>query len=290
MTTTRNRWLVTAALSALILVAILVPRGARAADPCIGDAKLGFGECRAQCKEDYQVAKDDCLNRDHACVEGCRAGRSGCIDALSLDEDLAACRETLRTAKQKCRDDNPEGSPELDACIDREQVAAFQCRDGARERARPGVKACRAGFRACTNACPPGNGEVTDPEQCRRDAKSAYGTCRATCNEDFQFQRDACHNRDHVCVEGCRATRDSCRQPVEDQLSADIAACNATRKTTVEQDCAAKPEGPERDQCIDDAQVAAFVCRDQAHEDARPGFAACRQLFRTCAQGCPPAQ
>jgi hypothetical protein len=212
------------------------------------------------------------------------------IDALSLDEDLAACEVTLRRAKRMCRDDNPAGSLERDGCIDREQVAAFQCRDRARERARPGLKACHAGFRACTNACQPGDGEVTDAAQCKRDAGGAYRTCRATCTEDFQFQRDACRNRDQVCVEGCRADRDSCRQPVEDQLSSDIADCNATR-TLVVQGCRnTKPEGPERDQCIDDAQVAAFICRDQAHEDARPGFEACRELFHSCAQGCPPAQ
>jgi hypothetical protein len=73
-------------------------------------------------------------------------------------------------------------------------VVAFQCRDAARERARPALKACRAQFRACAEACPPPNppSEAIDPFQCKRDAKAAYRACRATCVEDFQFQKDVC--------------------------------------------------------------------------------------------------
>jgi hypothetical protein len=44
----------------------------------------------------------------------------------------------------------------------------------------------------------------------------------------------------------------------------------------------------ERDQCIDNAQVDAFRCRDQANEDARPGLQACKQQFQACVQICPP--
>ena len=36
------------------------------------------------------------------------------------------------------------------------------------------------------------------------------------------------------------------------------------------------------DQCVDGVQVTAFVCRDNAHEAARPGFVTCQQSFRTC--------
>ena len=41
--------------------------------------------------------------------------------------------------------------------------------------------------------------------------------------------------------------------------------------------------------CIEQARVVAFQCRDQAREDAKPGFAACRAGFKTCVQACPPA-
>jgi hypothetical protein len=74
--------------------------------PCIGDAKSQFIECRGQCKEDYQAAKDACLNRDHECVEVCRARREECRLATGIDADLAACDATLRAAKQLCRENN----------------------------------------------------------------------------------------------------------------------------------------------------------------------------------------
>ena len=41
---------------------------ARAGNPCIGDAKETFTDCKGDCKEGYQAAKDACLQRDHDCV------------------------------------------------------------------------------------------------------------------------------------------------------------------------------------------------------------------------------
>ena len=266
---------------------------AQAGNPCIGDAKVTFTECKGDCKEAYQVAKDQCRNKDHDCMEGCRAGRAECILNSSLDEDLAVCRDTLRAAKQACRD-NPENDTEaeLDACIDAAQVTAFLCRKTARRNAKPAISACRAGFRACAQACPvnPNPIENIDRVQCKIDAKNAYLACKAGCREEFQAQKDLCLNRDHVCVEGCRAGRDACRQPVEEQLDADIAACNATKTAAVDQCKLDHPEGSqEREDCIIAALVVAFQCRDQAREDAKPQFQACRAGFQACAEACPPA-
>jgi hypothetical protein len=275
----------TAQLGFAIAIALAIGAGnAQATNPCIADAKQTFTECKGDCKESFQVAKDNCINRDHECVEGCRAGRSECVDATNLDEDLAVCRNNLRDAKEQCRATHAEGSPELDACIDAAQVVAFLCRKQARRDAKPLITACRAGFRACVQACPPPDppSEVVDTRQCKLDAKAAYLVCKADCREGFQTQKDLCLNRDHECVEGCRAGRDACRQPVEDQLDADIAQCNATRDSTI-----AGCNGDAT--CILNAQIAAFQCRDQAREDAKPSFQACRAGFVACAQACPPA-
>jgi hypothetical protein len=277
---------------ALGLALLLAAPAARAADPCIADAKQEYSESKTQCKEDYQTAKDACLNRDHACVEGCRAGRAECVDATSVDEDLAACRDDLRDAKAACRAAHPEGSAELDQCIDQAQVVAFQCRKGARKAAKPALSACRTGFRACAKSCPPpatpSSGE--DVRQCKLDAKTVYRTCKLDSREAFQSQKDLCLNRDHTCVEGCRAGRDACRQPVEDQLDADRAACNATRDAAVQNCKDLYADGtPERDACITNAQVDAFQCRDQARETARPNFQACGDGFKSCAEACPAA-
>jgi hypothetical protein len=275
-------------LGAAILVAALP---ARAANPCIGDAKQQFTEQKAQCKEDYQAAKDACLNRDHACMEGCRAGREECVLASGLDESLTACRDALRDAKATCRATHVEGTPELDQCIDQAQVTGFLCRRAARTAAKPALKACRVGFRACAQACPPpvDPAEVVDKVQCKLDAKGVYLACKAAAREAFQAQKDLCLNRDHACVEVCRADRDTCREPVENQLDADIAACNATRDAGVGNCVLLYPEGPDRDACITAAQVDAFQCRDAARETAKPGFQRCRDAFQTCALACPPA-
>jgi hypothetical protein len=283
MTTRRSGYSLAFALAGAL---VLTASAARAGNPCIDDGKETFTDCKAGCTEDFQTAKDACLNRDHDCVEACRAGRDECIMATSLDEDLTACRDDLRAAKQACRDDpnNPAGSASLDSCIDAVQVTAFLCRRQARTTAKPALTACRAGFKACAKACPSTGTAVIDKVQCKIDAKNAYLACKADCREAFQTQRDLCNNRDHACVEGCRAGRDSCRQPFEDQLDADIAACNATRDATL----ANCPSDPDPAKCDTDARVAAFECRDQARENAKPNFAACSAGFQSCATACPP--
>ena len=254
---------------------------------------LTYKECKATCKEDFQEAKDTCLNRDHACVEICRAERAECREATGLDAAIAQINATLVGAKQTCRATHAEGTPERDQCIDQAQVVAFQQRDDAREAAKSDIKLCRADFKACAKACPPADPPSSvDRVQCKEDAKSAYLTCKETCREDFQVTKDACRNRDHVCVEGCREDRDGCRQPVIDQLLADIAVCNTGpggRSEDIEECHNLYGDGtPELDTCIDQAQVEAFQCRDGAREDARPGFETCRQAFQSCAGGCPP--
>ncbi len=74
-------------------------------------------------------------------------------------------------------------------------------------------------------------------------------------------------------------------------LAADIAACNATRETAIQNCRDLYPNDPVAlDQCIDNAQVEAFQCRDTAREARRPDIENCRALFRACAQACPPPQ
>jgi hypothetical protein len=274
-----------------VLAVVVGPVAARAGNPCISDAKQQYRECRAQCTEDFQVARDNCLNRDHECVELCRAERSDCHDATGIDAEIRACNLAARDARGDCRTAHPEG-PARDQCIDQAQLIAFQCRDAAREQARPALKACRKQFRRCAIACPPPDppSEATDPVACGRQAKAARKACAAACREELQFQRDACLNRDHACVEQCRSDRETCREPIETQLDTDHAACRSEREQAVANCHTLFDEGTaEFDQCVDNAQLAAFRCRDQAHENARPGFQSCRQGFRACAEACPPA-
>lgn len=287
----------TSLISILAVAALTVaaaPAANAGARPCVREAKQDAKDCSATCKEDFQTAKDACLNRDHACVEVCRANRSQCRLDTGFDAAIDACNELLESARAQCQPG--EGR---DRCIDDAQVHAFECRDSARELARPLLKQCRKDFRNCAKACPAPDPAtpVQDPKQCIGDAKKAANTCFAGCKEALQVAKDDCRNRDHACVEQCRAARHTCRQPVRDELSSDLDVCAGNRQSGVD-DCESQFPPPrdetaaiDFDQCVDGVQVTAFVCRDDAHEEARPGFVDCRNQFRDCVvTNCPVIQ
>ncbi len=282
------------AVAALVLAtATLADAGAR---PCVREAKRDAKDCTADCKETLQAAKDQCLNRDHACVEVCRANRSQCRLDTGIDAALDACNDILEAARAQCRANHPPDTVARDGCIDAAQVDAFECRDAARELARPLLKQCRKTFRACAKACPPADPATPtlDPKGCMRAANAAAKVCTTTCKEEFQVAKDDCRNRDHDCVEQCRADRTACREPVRAILNADLADCATDRATGVGECDTQYPEPRDEtaaiafDQCVDGVQVEAFVCRDEAHETARPGFLVCKQNFRSCVDtNCP---
>lgn len=280
-------WLATAA--SLTIIVAFASAASAAKNPCIKEAKEDFRACHATCKEDFQATKDACLDRDHACVEVCRALRAECREATGFDAAIDACGEALETARAACRAQHPTPGPARDVCIDQAQVIAFQCRDAAREAAKPALKLCRKSFKDCARACPPDATPTETPRQCVKDAAQTARTCYATCKEEYQLDKDTCRNREHGCVEQCRADRHACKTPIREELESDKAACNATRDAAVDNCKVLYGEGtPERDACIDNAQVEAFQCKDQAREDARPGLQACHQAFRACAAACPP--
>jgi hypothetical protein len=277
------------AAAALGMLTAAIP--ARATNSCRVETKQNFTDCKAAATETFQAAKDACVNRDHTCVEACRADRYDCQQATGRDAAITQCNDTLAAAKTQCRADFAAGSPERDACIDQAQVVAFQCRNKARRVARGPLRLCRKGFLACAKACPKATAQSpVDPRQCRLDATNQHKDAKAACVEDNQVGIDACRHKDHTCVEQCRADRDGCRQPVQDQLDTDIVACNAQRDADKAVCHSLYADGtPELDQCIANAQVTAFVCRDTAREAAHPGFQTCRQNFKSCVQQCPDA-
>ncbi len=273
----------------------LTPTGARAegVKPCISDANQAAKDCKAGCVEASQLAKDTCVNRDHPCVESCRADRDACRAApvADLNAALAVCNATLAGARATCRSLYADGTPERDACIDQAQVVAFTCRRAARQVAKPLLKVCRSAFKLCVRTnCPPSSSP--DPAfvfVCKQEANEVRVDCIAACVEARQLAKDTCLNRDHACVEVCRATRDGCRAPFLATLAADVAVCNTARKMAIQNCLNLYAAGsPERATCINQAQVAAFQCRDTAREGVAADLAACRAAFQTCAQACPP--
>jgi hypothetical protein len=253
------------------------------ANTCILDARGEFTDCQAACLEDFQIAKDACINKDHPCVEACRAEREDCITATGLQAALDACHTQTHKAILACNGDSN--------CIEQAQVVGFECRLAARTAAKPALKQCRVGFRTCVGACPAGTGTPAEnPTACRLAARQDFLGCKATCRTTFQTEKDACLNRSHPCVDGCRTTRDSCDATVQGPLDQQITQCNATRDAAIANCKKIYADGSQAQaDCIENAQVAAFSCREDAREAARPGFAQCQADFISCAQGCPPA-
>lgn len=257
------------------LILAASPSFAGQAAECVTAAKGEYLSCKTDCVETLQAAKDACRGKDHACVEQCRGERMLCRADSGFDAAIDACQAQLDIDRANCQTAYPTPGPGRDTCIDQAQVAAFQCRDLARETYRPALKACRSTFRLCVSECPPSGLPADDPAQCKATAKGDYKTSKGECREDFQLGKDICRNLDHDCVEACRTNREACRAPVEAVLDAAIAACNAARDQAIA-NCGGD------DGCIDQAQVVAFICRDDAREAARPGFHACRDAFRAC--------
>ena len=130
------------------------------------------------------------------------------------------------------------------------------------------------------------DGRAGDIGQCIKGAAGDYKDCKAGCKEDFQTAKDACINRDHDCVEACREVRAECRDATG--FDAAIKACNATRDDAIANCKLIYPAGSsDRDTCIDDAQVNAFVCRLNERKIAKPALNQCRKGFKACTVACP---
>ncbi len=289
-----------ALLAAATLVAATVAVASAGSKACIREAKRDARDCGAACKEAYQTAKDACLNRDHDCVEICRADRAECRLGTGFDAGIDACNDILESNREACRTNNPPGA-DRDRCIDAAQVNAFECRDAVRESTKSLLKDCRKAFRTCAKACPAVDPSTlpVDQKTCVQNAKHDARLCHAGCKEAYQVAKDDCRHRDHDCMETCRATRHGCRQDVHaTTLDPALAQCAADREAGIEPPDGCKADFPPPrdeaaaiafDQCVDGVQVQAFICRDNAHEAARPGFASCHQQFRSCVQtNCPP--
>jgi len=132
---------------------------------------------------------------------------------------------------------------------------------------------------------------VQSNPQCVKDARITKKDCVATCVDQFKVAKDSCLNVNHDCADACRAGRKTCFDQPLSALQTCTSGCNSTLDGA-KADCRSKwAEGtPERDKCIDDAQVAAFQCRDTCREGLdRATLRLCRQTFHSCMRACPPA-
>jgi hypothetical protein len=124
-----------------------------------------------------------------------------------------------------------------------------------------------------------GVASATDP--CPREARRDFSECKQTCREDSQVAKDACLKRDHECVEVCRAQRAECHDAAGPASAFDLCA---DQLQAARQMCRTlfPPDTLGRDNCIDQAQVVSFKCRDDARELAKPLLRQCRADFKLC--------
>jgi hypothetical protein len=132
------------------------------------------------------------------------------------------------------------------------------------------------------------NAKVSDTAgQCIKDAKDEYKVCKDVCLEYFQADKDICRNVDHVCAGECRAGYETCTMIPMDIMDACKALCHSALDDAKQQCIVAYPEGStDRDSCIDQAQVVAFMCRDECREGIQGNMKECRAILRNCLKAC----
>ena len=125
--------------------------------------------------------------------------------------------------------------------------------------------------------------------QCIADARADAETCVALCRDDFRAAKDSCRNLDHDCAEAAREQRGSCVGAVLTALAQCVTSECAGFKAQVQTCRETYALGdPQRDACIDNAQLLNFQCRDACRESVqlRASLKECRLEFRTAIKAC----
>jgi ribosomal protein S14 len=257
-------------------------------DPCLQDARSTAKECASSATGAFQDTLDGCLERDHECVDACRAVQQGCRDDTSVGVDYVACDLELTAAKVQCGNSFPSGSLRQNACLFRAQAANNRCRRVARRHARHELRQCRAAFRECAHGCGPG-GPPGGSDSCTAEAKGAVQSLLNGCRKAYQATASACIDKDLTCTQTCIDARATCTAPTQATLDAAIASCNSQAAAAVAACQSANPGGGTAfDDCVEAAQANATTCRDAALQAAAPGLAACVGPYLACVHACPP--
>jgi hypothetical protein len=147
-------------LAILLLGAFLLAPAALADDAtrqCLASARDELRECRAACQDGFTAAIDVCRKIDPQCGAACRSQRDTCAAEPRRDRERAirACSDVEKAQVASCRAQFPNDPAQRDRCVDAAQIAAFVCRDNAREAVNDELRVCRESYRGCIDACPP---------------------------------------------------------------------------------------------------------------------------------------
>ena len=126
---------------------------------------------------------------------------------------------------------------------------------------------------------------------CRNDAREERQLCKMECVETYHVAKDECRNVDHGCAEACRASRRVCLDLPLEGLAECKDVCRETKTAAVgacRETYDPETQSAALDECIDDAQVTSFICRDECREAVdRDEVRTCRKAFRACIRTCP---
>jgi hypothetical protein len=146
-------------------------------------------------------------------------------------------------------------------------------------------------------------------------AKANFQDCQSQCQSDYQSAKLVCRNINPGCGLGCLAGRQACFDTVNQVLqtgqlpdgstladcSGGTDACAATYQSTVAacpdiscsgQQCTCQPTDSTCNDCVDQAQVADFECRDACRDSFRTNQTvvsmkkACNSGFTSCVHAC----
>jgi len=145
---------------------------------------------------------------------------------------------------------------------------------------------------------------------CVQNAKATFQACVSQCKSDFVDARLTCRNVQPACGEACLAGRQACLDNVNNILqtgqlpdgsplancTGGTDQCKATFQATTKA-CGApcQPSDTQCTECVDNAQVTDFECRDTCRDSWRTNptviamLQSCRSSFKACVQQCPPA-
>ncbi len=145
---------------------------------------------------------------------------------------------------------------------------------------------------------------------CLLNAKATFRGCVSQCKSDFVAARLTCRNVQPACGEACLAGRQACLDNIEAILqtgqvpgggtltncSGGTDQCTANFQTA-KQACGApcQPSDTACMECVDNAQVVNFECRDTCRTSWRTNpivvsmLQSCQSSFKACIQKCPPA-
>ena len=128
--------------------------------------------------------------------------------------------------------------------------------------------------------------------ECVDNARDQKRACKATCIDDFHTAKFVCRGINPACGNPCLAGKEVCIESVRASLESCIDGCRADLAQD-KIDCGAPCDGDlVCDACVDQAQVDAFICRDNCREAfnhdpvKQEELALCKTTFRACIRAC----